>query len=119
MSLDLKLDPLTNDIVMTQGRPEMVTDRDAKAQRIRTRLMTVRGEWFLDTNFGLDYLGVVFPKGVSRPVLAAHVKQEILRGADPGDLITKFDMVFGGLTRTLTVTAVLESPDGTTTTVGI
>ena len=115
---DLRIDPTTEDIVMTRGRPEVITGKDAKAQRIRARLLTVRGEWFLDTTFGLDYLGVVFVKGISRAVLAAHIKTEILRGADAGDLITQFDMSFDSDTRALTVAATLESPDGTTTTVG-
>lgn len=114
---DLKLDPNTNDIVMTQGRPETVTGRGAKAQRIRSRLMTVLGEWFLDTSFGLDYLNVVFAKATSRAVLAAHVKREILRSADPGDIITQFEMNYNGITRTLSTATVLESPDGTIITV--
>ena len=114
---DLRISPTTDDLVMTQGRPETVVGRDAKAQRIRSRLLTVRGEWFLDTTFGLDYLNVVFNKKTTRPVLAAHVKREILRGADPGDLITQFDMVFDSAARDLSVTATLKSPDGTTTTV--
>ena len=115
---DLRIDPNTDDIVMTQGRPETVTDKEAKAQRIRSRLLTVRGEWFLDTTFGLDYLNVVYNKKVPRPVLAAHIKTEILRAADPGDLITQFSMDFDGVTRNLDVKATLKSPDGTTTIVG-
>lgn len=116
---DLSLDPDTNDISVVQGRPVTISGRDAKAQRIRSRLMTVRGEWFLSTGFGLDYLGVIFVKATTPAVLAAHVKREILREADPGDLITQFDMQYDGLTRTMDVTAVLESPDGSTITVGV
>ena len=86
MSFDMKLDPLTNDIKITQGEVETVSGRDAKAQRVRSRLLLVLGEWFLDTTFGLDYLGVVFVKATTRAVLSAHVKREILRAADPGDL---------------------------------
>ena len=116
---DLKIDPLTNDIVMEGGRPVVVSDSDAKAQRIRSRLLTVRGEWFLDTTFGLDYYGVVWVKKTPRPVLAAHIKREILRGADQGDRITSFEMDYVGATRTLSVAAQLEGLDGTTITVGI
>ncbi len=116
---DLKIDPLTNDIVMTQGVPETVSDSEAKAQRIRTRLLTVRGEWFLDTTFGLDYYGVVWVKSTPRAVLSAHIKREILKSADAGDRITEFSSSFDGTTRALSVTAKLVGADGTTTTVSI
>ena len=81
--------------------------------------MTVQGEWFLDTTFGLDYFGVIWVKATPSAVLAAHVKETILKSADPGDLITEFEMDYDGLTRNLTVTAVLTSSDGTTITVGV
>ena len=116
---DLRLVSTTNDMVITQGRPEMVSGADEKAQRIRSRLLTVRGEWFLDTNFGLDYLGVVWVKKTTRAVLEAHIKREILLEADTDDTITQFVMLYDGSTRSLSVTALLQSPDGSTTTVEI
>lgn len=116
---DFKINPTTDDFVITQGRPEMVADVDAKAQRIRSRLLTVRGEWFLDTTFGLDYYGVIWVKSTPRSVLAAHVKREILRGADRGDKITEFDMDYTGATRTLSVTTKLVSEENLETNVSI
>ncbi len=112
---DLKLDPLTDDITITQGEVETITGGEAKAQRIRSRLLTVRGEWFLDTTFGLDYHGVVWVKATPRDVLAAHVKREILRGADVGDKITEFEMEYNNTTRNLSVVAKLQNEDGTST----
>ena len=120
LDMDLKIDPATNDISLTQGLVDTVTAANlSKAQRIRSRLMTIRGEWFLDTTFGLDYYGVVWVKGTPREVLAAHVKREILREADAGDKITSFEMDYVGSTRTLTVTAKLQNADGTSTSVSI
>jgi len=33
----------------------VLTGREATKQRVRFRLMTMRGEWFLDTTLGPDY----------------------------------------------------------------
>lgn len=116
---DLKIDPLTNDTALVKGLVETVTGRDEKAQRIRSRLLTVRGEWFLDITFGLDYFGVVWVKSTPPAVLAAHIQREILRGADTGDKITDYTQELNSATRKLTVTAKLVSPNGDTTTVSI
>lgn len=116
---DLKIDPATDDITITQGAPETVTGRDtvSKAQRIRARLLTVRGEWLTDVNFGLDYYGVIWVKGTSQAVLTAHVQREIMQEADPGDKITRFDLDYDGTTRTLSVEATLTAADGSETTI--
>ena len=117
---DLKIDPQTNDISLTQGLVDSISSAsDEKAQRIRERLLTVRGEWFLDVTFGLDYYGVVWVKGTPPAVLIAHVQREILAEADQGDKFTKFELTYDSITRTLSIDAVLESLDGTTTTVSI
>ena len=111
---DLKIDPLTNDISLAQGRVVTTEGDDAKGQRIRTRLLTVRGEWFLDTSFGVDYYGIVWVKDTPQAVLAAHIQDEILKEADEGDEITSFEMDYDGTTRTLSVQATLETSDGET-----
>jgi len=116
---DLLIDPLTNDLSLDQGTAETVAAAQAKAQRIRSRLLTVRGEWFLDLTFGLDYYGVIWVKETSNAVIAAHIQREILRGADAGDQITAFTMARDSATRSLTVTAELTASDGTTINVSI
>ena len=116
---ELKLDPLTNDIALEQGVVVLTTGSEASAQRIRSRLLTVRGEWFLDTNFGLDYHGVIWVKGLPAAVVDAHIQREILRGADKGSRITSYVRNFDSATRHLSVSAQVESPDGVTITVSI
>ncbi len=116
---DMKIDPLTNDIETDKGLVDLVVDSDEKAQRIRSRLLTVRGEWFLDTTFGLDYFGVIWVKGTPPGILAGHIQREILRGADVGDKITEYTQNLDSATRKLSVTAKVVAPDGTTTEVSI
>lgn len=102
--MDLYVDPGTNDLVIAGGRPVMLTTAASlKAQRIRNRLLTVRGSWFDDINYGLDFHGVVWVKSTPRPVLYAHIQNEILKAADTGDRITKFEAEFDGITRKLSV----------------
>lgn len=116
---DLKIDVITDDLTLDKGLVEVVTGSDEKAQRVRSRLLTVRGEWFLDITFGLDYFGVIWNKGTTPAVLAGHIQREILLGADVGDKIIDYTQEFDNLTRKLSVTAKLVSPDGTVTNVGI
>lgn len=117
---DMFLDPDTNDLSLAGGRPVTVaTNGDLKAQRIRNRLMTVKGEWFMDTEYGLDYRGVIWVKAVPMAVKGAHIRNEILKAADVGDQITEFSMTLDNETRQLSVTATVASPTGTTTTVSI
>lgn len=83
-----------------------------KAQKIKARLLTVRGEWFLDTGFGLDYRGIVFVKSTPRPVLAAHIRRVMLRAAGEGSEITEFDMSFDSSSRRMTITASIRLSTG-------
>lgn len=116
---DFAISPITNDFQIPSNRFLTVTGNAAKAQRIRSRLYTVKGEWFLDTDFGLDYRGVVWNKLTPRSVLSAHVQREILKSADEGDRITEFTLDYVGTTRTLTITAQITSLDGTVTNVSV
>lgn len=111
--MDLMISQGSNDWVLHQGRLKTVSGAEEKAQRIRSRLLTVRGSWFLDVRFGLDYFGVLWKKGVPLPVQAAHIKEEILKSCGPGDKISKFEFQFDGKTRKLSVQATVEQKDGT------
>ena len=118
---DLRIDPTTEDISLTQGLVDTVTGKDSesKAQRIRARLLTVRGEWLTDVDFGLDYFGVIWVKTTPRPVLVAHVQREILQEADPGEEIRNFELTYDGVTRTLSIAADLVAADGAVTAVSL
>lgn len=109
MSIDLTLDSETNDLVLTQGRLTTVTGGDLKGQKIRNRLLTAKGELPYDTDFGLDYFGIIWVKQMPEVVKIAHIKATILESADIGDRITAFEYSLDSQTRELTVSATVES----------
>ena len=69
-----------NDIALdASGNLAMVYDAEAVGQHARQRLMFFKGEYFLDTNVGVDWLGNVLgaqPRAVA--IAEAMAKQVIL-----------------------------------------
>ena len=53
---DMKIDPVTNDLVIENGDIQFVEDIDALLQRLRIKFQTFLGEFFPDINIGLPYL---------------------------------------------------------------
>ncbi len=103
MTIDLEIDTALNDLKYDKGRIQTVVGTNLKLQRIRNRVLTVKGEWFLDLDYGLDYRGVIWDKQTPRPIIAAHIRSEILKAADPGDQVTDFEYEYTGATRTFAV----------------
>ena len=72
---------LTNDgdIDFTNGQFSIVEGEEEIRQNIEIRLSTRQGEWFLDTNFGLDHndiLGKVFNEDQVRNAIIRSLRQE-------------------------------------------
>lgn len=74
------------------------------AQRLRIRLNTYKGEWFMDKTVGLDWFNDILGKGRSRTAIDAIVQAEIAKERDVLQ-ITKFEssVVNGEYTCTFTV----------------
>lgn len=77
--MDLKLEKLTNDIAITSGDVVTIKGLDEAAQRIKDRLLTFRGEWFLNLSFGVDYIGKIMVKNPRNSIISAHIRSEILK----------------------------------------
>ena len=77
--MDLKIDKNTNDLVVSSG--DFVTTRglEEAAQRIRDRLLTFKGEHYLNLSYGVDYIGKILVKNPRTSVIAAHIRSEILK----------------------------------------
>lgn len=116
---DIKIDPITNDIVFVDGRLQMVTGADAAGQRIRSRLTTFRGEWFLNLLFGLPYLTDILKKAPELPLIASLIKAEIVAGGGVGTRVTRFNMVLDPTTRQLTIDSDAVVPEDGETTVTV
>lgn len=76
--LSFKIDPATNDLELdSRGRLSMVDGTEARKQRLRLRLGTRAGEWFLDTRLGVPWLSLM-EKGTSRNRIRAEMLKAIM-----------------------------------------
>jgi hypothetical protein len=99
-----------DDIVIEDGDLRSVDEPQATGQRIRDRLLTFRGEWFLDLLFGPDYRADVFLKNPNSGHVSAVLKEEILKSIDNGR-ITAFEVSLGS-DRTMHISCSVENADG-------
>lgn len=81
--MDIKLDEDTGDIAFTNGE-STVTNIGAEdlAQRIRIRLNTFQGEWFMDSTLGVDWWNRVMGKNRSKMAVDALIQEAILEEPD-------------------------------------
>lgn len=78
--MDIYLDQKTEDLVLKGGDLVFVkTRQDEVTQRLYLRLKTFKREWFLDLNYGIDYLNDVFGVGVMKSKVDAILQTEIIK----------------------------------------
>jgi hypothetical protein len=107
-----------HDMTFGRGMADYAGGAEAAAQRLRCRLLTILGEWFLDTSAGVPWWQ---PEGsATQPIMGgpknlqyaeAVIKAQIL-GTDGIATIEAFSMVFNGTTRKLTVACTGTTVDG-------
>ena len=91
--MDFKLDPYTNDIIWTNGALliSQVTQpfTETVAQRLKIRLLTFQGEWFMDTTYGVPWfqriLGI---KQTSKSAVDLIFQQKILEEEGVKEIVT-------------------------------
>lgn len=95
----LALDAASHDLVLdAAGALALVTDAEAVGQHAKQRLMTYRGEWFLDTSAGLPWVQSILVRPFDAAVAASYVKSETL--GTPGVTgILAFDATVDAATR--------------------
>lgn len=59
---DFRLDPVTLDLVLTEGDLQVISGAEGVASDIASRLQTFRGECFLDLGLGLPYFEEILGK---------------------------------------------------------
>lgn len=99
----LNLHPDTNDLFLTRsGNLSVCVDAEAVAIHIKNRLMTFKGEWFLDIEAGVPWLLEIMGKNYDPAMAEAVVKSEIM--ATHGVVeITSFSVAFAGDLRKLDI----------------
>lgn len=76
---DIRLDELTNDILISGGKLSIISDNArAVRQRLLIRLRTFKGEWFLDSAVGVPYFQSILRQGVRKELVDVLLKRTIL-----------------------------------------
>lgn len=103
MAKDLKLDPVTHELVVDTFDLVFLDGIDRVQQQIRIRLQFFKGEWFLDLDFGVpwfqDILGVK-PPPITR---AESAIREAILGVPDVASIERFSIDYLGSGRELQV----------------
>lgn len=73
---DLK-ETVLGDIAIVEGNLVFVEGADEVAQRLAQRLSAFQGEWFLDLDSGLPYIGTILAKAPTSRPAEAILKREI------------------------------------------
>lgn len=107
--MDLKC---VDDIELESGDLATIDEPDASGQRIRHRLLTFRGEWFLDLGFGPPYIEQIFVKNPRLEIIGSVLRSEI--GKSVSGSFTKFEASLNQATRRLTVATTVDTTFGQT-----
>lgn len=108
----------SHDMTFGQGIANMSRDDEACAQAVKTRLLLLFNEWFLDTDAGVPYLQDVTIKPANMPLAEAVIKQTILETEGVLE-IRSFNMTLDRNTRRLTVNATVANVYGTTSNIKV
>lgn len=100
--IGLAIDPETRDLFFKGNELAIVTGAEAVGQHARQRVMTFRGEWFLDTTAGVPWLAQIMGAKYDPALSEAVVKAEIL-DTDGVVEITSFAVGFDRTVRRLNI----------------
>lgn len=87
--MDILLDEATHDIVfLNDGNTPVTVDvSDGLKQRLKIKLLTFRGEWFLNTNYGTPYFQEIFGKKRKKATVDAIFRRLILEDSDVSNML--------------------------------
>ena len=97
-----------HDMTFGQGVANYARDDEATAQKVKTRLLLLKGEWFLDTDAGVPHLQQIMVRPSNLPLAEAIIKQTILE-TEGVEALRSFGMTFDRDTRRLTIQATVTN----------
>ncbi len=112
-----RLDP-GHDMTFGQGLANYARDDEATAQAVKTRLLLLFGEWFLDAGAGVPHLQQIMVRPSSLPLAEAIIKRTILETEGVAE-IRDFGMTIERETRRLTIQATVTNIYGTVTNIKV
>jgi len=102
-----------HDMTFGHGLADMATQAEACAQNVKTRLLLLQEEWFLDTSAGVPYLQQIMVKPANTALAESLIKQTIL-GTEGVSELRGFSMSFDRNTRRMSIAATVATVYGTT-----
>lgn len=103
---------VNHDRTFGQGLSNIAVGAEAVAQRVKTRLYLLLGEWFLDIEAGVPYLQRITTKPSDLFYTESVLRRTIL-GTEDVSRITSFDMTYNGTTRRLNIATTVTTIYGT------
>ena len=76
--LDLKLDPVTHDLVVNDYAIFLIGSHESVRQNVKQRLLHFLGEWFLDLSAGTPWIESILIKGARQTQVEAILKARII-----------------------------------------
>lgn len=101
--MDLFLDEkITGDLVFNNG-PALVKNQfpEVVVQRVYIKLKTFQGEWLFDSTYGVDYLGEILGKRVTKEYVDRLLQEAILEEDGVAEIVEWYSS-FDGPSRTYT-----------------
>lgn len=99
------------DMTFGRGLSNYAQGAEAVAQNVRSRLLLLQEEWFLDLDAGVPYFQKIAVRPADLAYTSATLKQTILETDGVAD-VTSFDMTLDDITRKLTITATVTTDTG-------
>lgn len=111
--MDILLDEDTHDAIFVNGSTPITQDLlESLKQRLKIKLLTFKGEWFLDTNYGTPYFQQIFGKNRSKGSIDL-IFRELIQDDEDVVNITEFESEISS-DRTYTLTFSVKSRSGET-----
>lgn len=101
-----------HDMTFGQGVANYARDDEATAQKVKTRLLLLFYEWFLDTDAGVPHLQQIMVRPSNLPLAEAIIKRTIIETEGVAEL-RSFAMTYDRETRRLTIQATVTNTYGT------
>ena len=111
---NLSIDPLTNDLILVKQNLVLTSDTAALAQLCESRLLMIKGDYFLDKTQGIPYVSEVFVKTTDRALVDSFFKN-ILLETDGVKSIIEYSGEYVGSTRTYKVEFKVDTVSGAVT----
>ena len=101
--MDLLLDPVTHDIIYINGKTLVTQSKaDVVAQRLKIKLSTFLGEWFLDLDVGIPYFQQILNKIRNKSTVDTIFQKAIMEDPDVIEMIS-YTSDLDGRTRTFSL----------------